>query len=65
VVGFGIPFAIGPIGGNLSSPPGFVSGEDTTGGYAELLLRENKVLRLEEIWADALAEHGRKQAANR
>jgi len=36
VVGFGIPFVIGPVGGSLSSPPGFAAGEDTAPWYVQL-----------------------------
>jgi len=35
-VGFGIPFVIGPVGGSLSSPPGFAMGEDTAPWYVRL-----------------------------
>jgi glycosyltransferase involved in cell wall biosynthesis len=40
-------------------------GEGARRRVAETLLWEHKVTRLEEIWADALAEHGRQQAVNR
>jgi glycosyltransferase involved in cell wall biosynthesis len=35
-IGLGIPFVIGPVGGSLSSPPGFAVGEDTTPWYVRL-----------------------------
>jgi glycosyltransferase involved in cell wall biosynthesis len=40
-------------------------GEGARRRVAETLLWEHKVTRLEEIWADALAEHGRQQSVNR
>lgn len=36
MVGLGIPFVIGPIGGSLPSPPGFDAGEDSAPWYVGL-----------------------------
>lgn len=35
-IGLGIPFVIGPVGGSLSSPPGFAVDEDATPWYMRL-----------------------------
>jgi glycosyltransferase involved in cell wall biosynthesis len=36
VAGLGIPYVMGPVGGSLSSPPGFDGGEDTAPWYVGL-----------------------------
>lgn len=51
LAGSGLPYVVGPIGGSLSSPPGFAEGEDTTPWYVGLRsldgwrLRHDPVLR--------------------
>jgi glycosyltransferase involved in cell wall biosynthesis len=51
LVGFGIPFAIGPVGGSLQSPKGFEKDDDSTPWYVrlrvldELRLKHDRMLR--------------------
>jgi glycosyltransferase involved in cell wall biosynthesis len=51
LAGLGIPFVLGPVGGSLSSPPGFQAEEGTTPWYVrlraldELRLRRDPLLR--------------------
>lgn len=57
VAGLGIPFVLGPVGGSLSSPPGFQAEEGATPWYMrlravdQLRLRRDPVLR--RTYADA------------
>jgi glycosyltransferase involved in cell wall biosynthesis len=45
LVGLGIPYLIGPVGGSLDSPPGFGADEDTDPWYVRLRALDEALLR--------------------
>jgi glycosyltransferase involved in cell wall biosynthesis len=49
VAGLGIPFTIGPVGGSLSSPPGFGTADDTAPWYVGLRRLDNFRIRHDQF----------------
>ncbi|HST65842.1 MAG TPA: glycosyltransferase, partial [Mycobacteriales bacterium] len=45
LAGLGIPYVLGPVGGGLDSPPGFVADEGTTPWYVRLRSLDSALLR--------------------